>query len=150
MEISVNYKFRNNGILVIGGAKPWTESNKKCFGENNSWMEDLIELELASLPETSNFADFMKVLEEQDLEAEKIINQMTLFRKPVDTGRLGEVMESLRGTMQTSSETQQEVVSRLEKAPDKPCRWLKQRLNYACAWSVGFVCGVLTAIKMND
>ena len=99
MEISVNYKFRDNGILVLGGAKPWTESKKKCFRENNSWMEDLIELELASLPETSNFADFMKVLEEQELETDKIINQMTLFKKPVDTGRLGEAMETVRGAM---------------------------------------------------
>ena len=99
MEIIVNYKFRKNGILVLGGAKPCTESNKKCFGENNSWMEDLIELELASLPETSNFADFMKVLEEQALEADKIINQMTLFRKPGDTGGFGEAMETVRGAM---------------------------------------------------
>ena len=99
MEIIVNYKFRKNGILVLGGAKPWTESHKKCFGENNSWMEDLIELELASLPETSNFADFMKVLEEQELETDKIINQMTLFRKPGDTGGLGEAMETVRGAM---------------------------------------------------
>ena len=62
-------------------------------------MEDLIELELASLPETSNFADFMKVLEEQELETDKIINQMTLFRKPGDTGGLGEAMETVRGAM---------------------------------------------------
>ena len=99
MEISVNYNFRENGILVLGGAKPWTESNKKCFGENNSWMEDLIELELASLPDTSNFAEFMKVIEEQELETEKIIKQMTLFRKPGDTGRLGEAMETVRGAV---------------------------------------------------
>ena len=44
----------------------------------------------------------------------------------------------------------QEQLRRLEKAPQKPCRWLRQRLDYAYAWSVGFISGVLAAIKMND
>ena len=33
-------------------------------------------------------------------------------------------------------------------SPQKPCRWLKQRMNYA--WSVGFVCGVLISTRIND
>lgn len=44
----------------------------------------------------------------------------------------------------------QRELEHLKKAPQKPCRWLKQRMNYACAWYVGFVCGVLAATRIND
>ena len=38
----------------------------------------------------------------------------------------------------------------LGKAPAESRRWLRQRLDYAYAWSVGFISGILAAIKMND
>ena len=55
--------------------------------------------------------------------------------------------------MKLSDEEKKELqkkFERLKKAPEKPCRWLKQRLDYAYAWSVGFISGVLSAINMND
>ena len=164
-DISVNYRFCNNRIIVMGGESRWMEELGTQFEINDRWLEFLIDMELADLPVTSNFAEFMQKLDELEESGEGVdylypIN-MTLFKKPVDTGRLGEVMESLRGAMTATDnwtmeltdkdkERLQEEIKRLKEAPDKPCQWLRQRLDYACAWSVGFISGVLAAINKKD
>lgn len=85
-DISVNYRFCNNSIFIIGGESRWMESYGIEFEEDEKWVEFLMDMEVADLPVTSNFAEFMQKMDE--IEKSNVDKDflypisMTLFKKP--------------------------------------------------------------------
>lgn len=115
IDISVNYRFCSNSIIAIGGESRWFESHGIMeLQKDDKWMELLIDMELADLPETSSFPEFMEKLEELE-KSDEVVNylypiSMTLCKKPGDDertesdynqidGELGEAMKGVRGAV---------------------------------------------------
>lgn len=85
-DVSMNYRFRENSIVVMGGESRWMEEQGTQFEMDDRWLEFLIDMELADLPVTSNFAEFMQKLDELEESGIKKNDfypiNMKLFKKP--------------------------------------------------------------------
>lgn len=119
-DISVNYRFCNNRIIVMGGVCRWMESYGMQLEKDDRWAKFLVGLEVADLPTTLNFAEFMRKMEEfwkSGVDKDDFYPiSMTLLKKPRDIRKtekadnLVETMKTVRGA--TSGKNKQPLKNR--------------------------------------
>ena len=97
-DIGVTYRFFEDGIWVIGGEHHWFVTEGNRFSDNIYWWEVLMDVEVSRLPECSSFVEFMNQLEAQG-QKDRLISQLTLFKKPIFGCGLGAAMNSVRGAL---------------------------------------------------
>ena len=83
---------------MIGGEHYWFVAEGNRFSDNIYWWEALMDVEVSRLPECSSFIEFMNQLETQG-QKDRLISQLTLFKKPALGGELGKAMKSVRGAV---------------------------------------------------
>jgi hypothetical protein len=102
-DIGVTYRFFEDGIWVIGGEHHWFVTEGNRFSDNIYWWEALVDVEVSRLPECSSFVEFMNQLEAQG-QKDRLMSQLTLFKKPAFSGELGKAMKSVRRTVPETTE----------------------------------------------